>query len=225
MRAFLRKASAARTLLLVATALPCFGQPVEFGVKGGIPLTEAFETGSFFLIDFGEGATSATRRYTIGPTVETRLPHGFGVEFDVLYKRLGFDDLTKDLGVNYSHLRTSANSWEFPVLATFRLPHLLRSDPYLESGPSFRALSGVSATMTTTFFNGYLTTSSTSSTDGHLSDRSPYGVAAGAGLNLRFGRLHVSPEVRYTRWRQDRMLDPELYSNPNQVEVLLGLTF
>jgi len=100
MRAFLRKASAARTLFLVATALPCFGQPVEFGVKGGIPLTEAFETGSFFLIEFGEGATSATRRYTIGPTVETRLPHGFGVEFDVLYKRLGFDDLTKDLGVN-----------------------------------------------------------------------------------------------------------------------------
>jgi len=79
--------------------------------------------------------------------------------------------------------------------------------------------------MTTTFFNGYLTTSSTSSTDGHLGDRSPYGVAAGAGLNFRFGRLHVSPEVRYTRWRQDRMLDPELYSNPNQVEVLLGLTF
>jgi hypothetical protein len=69
---------------------PAVGQPVEFGAKAGVPVTESFETSSFFTIEFGEGATSATRRYIVGPTVGIRLTHGFGVEFDVLYSRLGF---------------------------------------------------------------------------------------------------------------------------------------
>jgi hypothetical protein len=55
-------------LLVFATLVPLvsFGQRFEFGVKAGVPLSETFETGSFFTIDFGEGSTSATRRYTVG---------------------------------------------------------------------------------------------------------------------------------------------------------------
>jgi hypothetical protein len=49
---------------IVSTA--CFSQHLELGVKGGLPLASALETGSFFRLDFGEGATSGTRRYTIG---------------------------------------------------------------------------------------------------------------------------------------------------------------
>jgi hypothetical protein len=47
----------------------------------------------------------------------------------------------------------------------------------------------------------------------------------GLGAEMRVGVVRISPEVRYTRWRADRDLHPELHSNQNQVEFLLGITF
>jgi hypothetical protein len=65
---------------IVSTA--CFSQHLELGVKGGLPLASALETGSFFRLDFGEGATSGTRRYTIGPLVCALSPYAdAGVSF------------------------------------------------------------------------------------------------------------------------------------------------
>src|SRR6266849_1996698 len=83
-----------RTLLGMVPLLTasCFGQRLEIGAKLGVPLSPTFETSSFFTIGFGEGASSATRRYTSGPTGGLLLAHGFGLEFDGLYKRLGFDN-------------------------------------------------------------------------------------------------------------------------------------
>ena len=132
-----------QVVLLVVVSVPCFGQKLEFGIKGGIPVTSAFQTGSFFTMDFGESASSATRRYTVGPMVELRLPHGFELEFDVLYSRLGFADLTKSVALIFDYANTSANSWSFPVLAKYRLPAFRVVRPYIEVGPSFRTVSGV----------------------------------------------------------------------------------
>src|ERR1019366_1909400 len=56
-----------KVVLLVLVSLPCFGQKIEVGVKGGVPLMNAFETGSFFAMNFGEervrphGATRLAR--------------------------------------------------------------------------------------------------------------------------------------------------------------------
>jgi len=121
-------------LLFAYIPLACCGQTVEIGVRAGVPLMQAFETGSEFHIDFGEGATSATRRYTVGPMWRVSIPHGFGVEFDVLYKRLGFDDVQKNLGVAYYYTRAIANSWEFPVLGTYRFLARLPVKPYVSGG-------------------------------------------------------------------------------------------
>ena len=52
-------------------------------------MTPSFTTGEEFHIGFGEGATSATRWYTVGPMVRVALPHGLGVEVDALYTRVG----------------------------------------------------------------------------------------------------------------------------------------
>ena len=81
--------------LVFATLIPVasFGQRFEFGARIGVPVSEKFATGSFFTLNFGEGSTSSTRRYVIGPTLEIALARGFSAEFDVLYTRLGFDDL------------------------------------------------------------------------------------------------------------------------------------
>lgn len=53
---------------------------------------------------------------------------------------------------------------------------------------------------------------------------------AGAGLEFGRGRLHVSPEFRYTRWKNkpvslygSRGFD--IQSNQNQAEILVGITW
>ena len=98
--------------------------------------------------------------------------------------------------------------------------------PYVEAGPAFRTVSSVSVTTTTiTNFGGvYVSGPVNSTNDRHLNARSNAGIAMGLGTKFRAGLLGVSPEVRYTRWRADRMADPFLYSNQDQVQVLLGIT-
>ena len=216
-----------QVVLLVLVSLPCFGQQLEFGVKGGIPVTSAFQTGSFFTMDFGESASSATRRYTVGPMVELRLPHGFEFEFDVLYSRLGFADLTKSVALIFDYANTSANSWSFPVLAKYRLPAFRVVRPYIEVGPSFRTVSGVSVSTTRIIecCFGPASGPTHSSSDSHLNNRSNAGVATGLGMQVRLAFLHISPEVRFTHWKADQQADPYLHANQNQVEVLLGITF
>lgn len=227
-----------RILIIVAATVtmslgPLFGQDsttgnaFQFGIKGGVPLTDPFQTGSWFNIDFGESASAATRRYTVGPMAELRLPHGFGVEFDVLYKRLGFGDLNVSSALVFAYTNASANSWEFPVLAKYRIPLIRRVRPYVDVGPSFRTLSGVSASTVTIieFGYGYVSGPVHSSSEPHLDHRSNAGVAVGLGTDFRVGILSISPEVRYTRWRADQYPDPYLYSNQNQVDILLGITF
>jgi hypothetical protein len=167
---------------IVSTA--CFSQHLELGVKGGLPLASALETGSFFRLDFGEGATSGTRRYTIGPMVGLRLPHGLGVEVDALYSRLGFDDLTKSAGVSFVRTRSIAGSWEVPIIGKYHFQSRRALSPYADAGVSFRHLGGVSTT-TESFVElpGYGTQTGTSSTFGI--DRSNHGGVVGFGLEVR----------------------------------------
>jgi hypothetical protein len=207
--------------------LAAFGQRLEFGVKVGVPLSEAFETGSFFTLGFGEQSISAVRRYTVGPVVEIALVRGFSVEFDALYRRLGFDDLTKSSGLEFDYTRTAGGTWDFPILGKFRFLHRAVVAPYVDGGVSFRRLNGVSSS-TVRYFGGFYAQEigrSTAGTSAILNARSSRGGAVGVGVNIRAWRLHISPEVRYTRWGPDRNLDPLLYSNQNQVDVLLGITF
>jgi hypothetical protein len=63
-----------------------------------------------------------------------------------------------------------------------------------------------------------------------LSQRTTAGVVGGGGVDVRLRRLHVEPEVRYTFWTRRHFGEPSpsyygLFSNRNQVEVLLGIKF
>ena len=207
-------------------SLRCSGQHLEIGVRAGIPLTEAFGTGSFFRIDFGESATSATRRYTIGPMVELGLPRGFNLELDALYKRLGFDDLTKSSGLYYVHTRTTANSWEFPLVGGYQFMHLRVLSPLIGGGVSFRHLGGISSiSEQPLFFPGIPPMRSAGTTSPALDNRSRHGGILTLGAKMRVGVLQILPEIRYTRWGSDRNLNPELHSNKNQIDFLLGVAF
>src|SRR5690349_18200579 len=96
-------------LLLTAAGAP--GQ-FSFGVKGGIPATDAFEASG--------GFRQESKRYTVGPTVELGLPLRLGVEFDALYKRLGYSDTAEIFGTR-SYTSFRASSWEFPLILKYHL--------------------------------------------------------------------------------------------------------
>src|ERR1051325_5181478 len=82
-------------------------QPVSFGVKGGVPLTDAV-AGSF-------GGSSEARPYTVGLMLELRLPASFAFEANTLYKRTGYRASQSDSRVTITG-QVRAHSWEFPML-------------------------------------------------------------------------------------------------------------
>ncbi len=216
------------------------GQPlVEFGLKVGVPVAQTFQTNSWGFLATGtyQGA-SATRRYTAGASLGLRLPHGFGAEFDFLYKRLGFDtyiSLPPFDGVVYTHAWTTANSWEFPALGVYRFSHWEKIRPRISGGISFRAVNGVSSTSECYTEAAGLCGPSpspvagSSENQGILNARSHVGAVVAAGVEKRIGRIRLVPEIRFTRWRADgaELEYPEftVRSNPNQVDVLLGIGF
>src|SRR5262245_5117829 len=97
-------------VLVVLSANSFAAGPILFGARGGTSFTD---TNSGLIGNLG--SASLARSYLIGPTVGVRLPLGFSVEGDALYKRqsLSFGNL---LG---SSLAPHADSWEFPVMAKF----------------------------------------------------------------------------------------------------------
>src|SRR5664280_1808555 len=94
-----------KSALLFLCAGILSAQPFSVGVKGGVPLTGDLD--SYW-------ATSESRRYTVGPMVTVGLPLSIRLEFDALYRRVGFRTASQDFGA-YSE-RDRGNSWEFPIL-------------------------------------------------------------------------------------------------------------
>lgn len=207
-----------RILGLLCFPLACYGQSLEFGVKGGVPVTRAFETGSEFHLAFGESATSGTRRYTVGPMLRAQIAGRFDIEFDALYKRLGFVDVT-EVALATTYTRVIGNSWEFPLLGSYRF---LPVAPYISAGPSFRVTTAKFLSARNTFPGGGTVLPAPSGSP-ILEHRSGYGVGAAGGAQVRTGRIRISLEGRYTRWAADVDEDPYLHSNHNQFEMLLGL--
>jgi hypothetical protein len=226
---------AAAVLVFVS---PAFCQPaIEFSAKIGIPIADTFQTGSYQFLATGlHAGTSASRRYTAGAGLILRLPHGFGAEADVLYKRLGYDLTSTNpaIPVVYEHTWTTANSWEFPLLGVYRPRRVLHLAPRLSAGVSFRAVSGETTTgQCVPFTAAYSSLCPAAaptplSPDGHLNARSSFGGTFGAGVEARLGPVRLKPEIRYTRWRADAGdtgSQFDLRSNPNQIDVLLGIGF
>ncbi len=195
-------------ILLSAGGSSAFAQlPFGLGLKGGVSLTDAYQ--SNMLVDVH--TYSDAKDYIIGPFAELRLPFGFGVEADALYRPLSF--ATQAPGLASS---TRFSTWEFPILAKYRFKFPIVR-PYIDAGPSFRT-----------------TTNNTQLLSNH-------GIAVGGGLDIKALFLHVSPEIRYTRWGSDSSAGTasipagqnlaqfssqgQARSNVNQVEFLIGISF
>lgn len=187
-------------LLLLCASTLAFSQPVTAGIKVGLPLTD-------FLNTVNGTASTTTNRYIVGPMVELRLPAGLGVEFNALYRHF---DYTNIVGSTVNAVTSTGHSgaWEFPLVAKYKFPsHVIR--PYLEAGVAWDTLTGLTATA------------------GITSQKSTVmGAVIGGGLDIHAIILHVSPELRYTRWTSQHFnVAGVLHSNQDQAEFLVGITF
>lgn len=200
-----------------------FAQPFSFGVKAGVPLTDFLNASSGGFTNF-TNYVSTTNRYIIGPTAELRLPFGFGVEFDALYRHLNYTNTTNMVdATSVSH--TTSGAWEFPLLAKYRFPSKVIR-PYVDVGVAWNTLSGLKQTISQTVFPGPTNTTTTSSPP-ELNKNTVTGFVVGGGIDIHALFVHLSPEVRYTRWGSQHFISTNglLTTNQNQAEFLLGITF
>jgi len=199
-----------RSLLLLLTLGSCaLAQPFSAGLKLGVPLTDFINTaqeGNF-------SAATATNRYILGVEGELRLPFGLGIELDALYRHVNFT--VTGAGVSAA---TTANNWEFPLVAKYKFKAPI-ARPYVEAGVAWQTLQGLSNAVT-----GVVTGSP--STPQTSTDNTTRGFVIGGGVDIHALLIHISPEIRFTRWGAKQFFAPSLVSsNQNQAEFLVGVTF
>jgi opacity protein-like surface antigen len=198
--------------LFILTAASALCQPFSAGVKVGVPLSDFVDTARTQNFDY----LAHTNRYLFGVTAELRLPFGLGVEVDALYRHFGFSGTGTGITANQT-FSTTANAWEFPLLAKYRFGSTGPLRPFIDGGLAWDTLQGVSQVVTT----GNLSTGT------GVNQTTTRGIVLGAGLDVHALVIHLVPEVRYTRWGAQHFLDPNggFHSNQNQAEFVLGIQF
>lgn len=238
-------------LLSISTAS---AQSIWVGVKGGLPLTQAFDAtensqplsvigfyqNSPGIFDY-DSATQRTVPYTVGPAVEIRLWRHIRAEADGLYSRavfdytsVRFDKFTSNS--YYDALKHAVDRVDTPVLVKYEFIERRRVHPFVGAGGSIRyshdkVLQGVA--------------------DGALPGGGPVysappfafnpslgtpiqivavravrmGLVFTTGIEMAVGRHRVSAEIRYTRYPADSINAPALHSNLNQVDLMAGFVF
>jgi hypothetical protein len=193
-------------------------QQLEIGIKGGVPLLDAFETNAsqFFHYTFN------TKRYTVGPTATISLLLNLKFEADALYRRLDYDSTV--MGVDtFSRSATPANSWEFPLLLKKQFT-IGAVSPFGDAGYALRHVTGrshiVDIVFPTHIFDSTIPPP-------ELVHTWTNGLVAGGGVTFRSGHLGISPEIRYTRWLDPnfRFSAASFHTNQNQADFLLGLSW
>jgi opacity protein-like surface antigen len=189
--------------LLCFSAACAVAQPFSLGLKAGVPFTDFVSA-----VQNSGSVSTDNNRYIIGPMAELRLPFGLGVELDALFRHYSFNILTES---------ASTSDWEFPLVLKYRFPtHVVR--PYVEAGWAWDTIQGLGET-----FSSFTPAAPVSSLHKSTVD----GVVLGAGVDIHALVLHISPELRYTRWNSQHFISPNgfLDSNQNQAEFLVGITF
>ena len=215
-------------VLYFFTATLASAQIVSLGVKGGVPATQAL-AGSYSspttILDTG--------RWTVGPTIEFRLPFGFSVEADALYR--GYREQFSFAGNGFiippgtnvnpvipaffvsSHSNTKV--WDFPLLLKYRIgSHGFR--PFVDAGYTFSHRTSDFTSFSSCLSSQAVCQASTpvfgNGTFRGGSSENSGGPTGGVGVEYRYGRVKIAPEVRYTH-----------LSNPtsNLVTVMVGVTF
>ena len=201
-------------LLLPAAAS---AQPIGGGFKFGLPLGDAIDVATAGSVN---ASTILNRKNTYGLYAEGRLPFGLGVELDILHTGTGLVQGSVS-GATVSGLAASLSGWEFPVLAKYKFKGKPFVRPFVDAGPSFRRLTQLNQVA------GFVT-GKTASGVSQASDANSTGFAIGGGLEFKFLILHITPEVRFTRWGVKDLLSGAggvIKTHGNQGAFLVGIGF
>src|SRR5450759_2892280 len=160
-------------------------------------------------------ASTTTNRYIVGPTLELRLPFGLGVEADVLYRHFHYSSSSgiSSITTNLTNMDTTSGAWEFPLLAKYRFKGKI-VHPFVDAGVAWDKLSGLTQTVQSVVAS--VTKSSTTSSPVELSNGTTRGFVLGAGVDVKALVIHISPEVRFTRWGAKHFIDPAGLLNSKQ---------
>jgi hypothetical protein len=208
------------SLLVLASLSPAIAQSLSVGIKAGLRLNDAF-SGSSGAIN------NESKRYTVGPMLDLQFPLGFGLEFDALYRREGYT--VQNFDFNLFTSRERSNSWEFPIIAKYRLPGIARVAPYAGLGYAPQIVHGsrVNGAINYGLMGNIISVSSVKlDTDYDVT----HGVVVEGGFNLPTPHVHIAPEIRYTRWNKPFLnvggLHGFFYSSlRDQIEILVGVTW
>jgi hypothetical protein len=226
-----------------------FAQPVAFGVKGGVPLTDLLEASTTNWTEWNsygwytsQSYSTNTKRYALGPMVEVRLPLRLSLEFDALYKHFDYDHDTfivseSNGNVIYSdqYQKVAVSRWGFPLLLKYR-PWKRQPSPFIAAGPSINYISRTDQAIESTTeiiipssapgrippqesYSQTITSSSAKPVD--LVRTCTGGIAAALGAEFRILRIRVSPEIRYTRWLNPNFMSfyPQTESEPSTLAL------
>lgn len=219
--------------LFGALTAAAFGQHLSIGVKGGVPLLDAYEQNTSFPIVSSPGFsfynTFNTKRYTVGADVDVCLPLNLRFEANALYTRLDSDS-TEIVNISppvtnppYTHASaTRANSWQFPLLLKREIT-LGRVQPFGDIGYALRHVSGTSHVLNTV--GPTATVLPNQAFDASLVGTWVNGFVVGGGLAFHSGPLKFSPEIRYTRWAAPNFPNSAFNLNSNELDVLLGIAW
>src|SRR5262245_5334393 len=208
-------------LVVLFLSLPAFSQSIQFGVKGGIPLSRYFRTahrfdqaGPVFQTSYG----SLTNRYTVGPMIEARFPWGLGVELDFLYKHYQFEKFaysstTGTLNRLDTQVRTktTAGSLTVPILLKYHASER-PVGMFVEVGASIQSLGEIKQTRTTRYLDSTIPpeVTTTDTPEGITVWRDNAGFVVGGGIEFRVKSFKLSPGVRTTL-----LAHKTFYSSPN----------
>jgi hypothetical protein len=214
-------------LILSLGTISLDAQPLMFGGKGGVPITEVVEAGTGAKASYG----NVTNRYLVGPTVEVTLPFGVSIEADALYRHFRYTSEGGLFPLAYGYTHAAGHAWEIPLLAKHRF-RKGTARPYVDGGIGWDAVGGESITTSVVTPPSLPPSPVITTVRGGLNAENNvvFGVIVGGGVEIPVGHLHISPEVRYTRWLSQHFTQTgfeygTLASRQNQAELLMGFTF
>ena len=177
-----------------------FGPRVSLGVVAGVTLSPDFRSVTLSQTSaFTDSFSSSPGALLLGPMVEVAIARGLFFEGDAIHQPMRS---TNRGGFNgdVSSDTQSFNTWSFPLLGKHKFS-TRGTKPFLEAGSAFRDAP-------------------------EPRGLSPYGIAAGAGIETHFWRLAISPLVRYTHWgRYSPTVAGALVPFQNQVALFTGFSF
>ena len=211
-------------VLLLLVSVPVVGQTLGAGIKGAFPVY-GFETVSY-LYRYGV-RDSYIGGHQWGPALEVRVTKRWAVEADLLYGRERLQSFQAPAGAfpfPADRVNGRGPTLHLAVLAKWRL---LRGPvtPFVSAGPAMRWTH-----LQLDLDRLEITPTDQVHTLSHADEsHTVAGFAVGGGLEVRWGRLRIAPEVRYTAYGSmpcNACLSASGdFPNVSPVSVMVGIGF